>query len=240
MLPKYIPTTPYLGFPNTLLALKEPNGLLGFSDELSLEALKDAYKRGIFPWSSEDEPILWWTPAPRAVLFTNQIKVSRSLSKTIRNKGYELSFNQNFNQVLQLCATLPRAGQDGTWLRKDLIQALKKLHLEGVAHSVEITEKGKLIGGLYGLIIGKVFYGESMFSLKPDASKMALVGLATHLKELGFRIIDCQIATNHLNSLGAVEISREMFETILAQDTPLPTPKLELMQDWKEKATNQK
>lgn len=238
MLPKFIPTHPYLGFPNTQLALKEPNGLLGFSDQLSLEALIDAYKRGIFPWSSEDEPILWWSPAPRAVLFTNQIKISKSLFKVIRNKGYELSFNQQFNQVLKHCATIPRAGQQGTWLRKDLMQALKQLHLQGIAQSVEVTENGKLIGGLYGVMLGKVFYGESMFSLKSNASKIALVGLAHHLKELGFRLIDCQIATDHLISMGAIEISRDMFETILAQDTQLTTPTLTLQPNWKEKLTN--
>lgn len=218
MAPFLLPLDSQPHFPPSFLAMDDPNGLLAVSFELSPDWLIEAYRHGVFPWSSEDEPVLWWSPAPRTVLFPSQIRIRRSLKKVIRNKGFTVTFDRAFADVLNLCATINRPGQDGTWLRNDLKAALIELHQQGVAHSVETWLNGELVGGLYGLAIGRVFFGESMFAKKSDASKVALVALAKQLEAWGFRMIDCQMETEHLMSMGAQNLSREAFEHILEED----------------------
>ena len=197
-------------FPAPESSLRQPNGLLCAGADLSVERLLDAYRRGIFPWYSGDEPILWWSPDPRMVLFCDELKVSRSLAKSIRNKGFELKIDSAFSQVTKACAE-PRKGEAGTWLRKEMQAAYLALHRAGHAHSFETWQGEALVGGLYGVAIGRMFYGESMFSRATDASKVALVGLVQALIERGFRLIDCQQKTPLLASMGAREIPRIQF-----------------------------
>lgn len=195
-------------FPRLETALTEPNGLLAAGGDLSPRRMIAAYRRGIFPWYSAGEPILWWSPDPRMVLFPEEFKVSRSLAKTLRNASYEVRLDTAFSSVVQACAGKPRAGQSGTWITPEMQAAYCLLHLLGYAHSVETWIEGKLAGGLYGIAIGRAFYGESMFSDARDASKIALAHLCFHLKRRGFGIIDCQMETDHLASLGARPIPR--------------------------------
>lgn len=197
-------------FPPPAAALKDPNGLLCAGADLSLPRLLDAYRRGIFPWYSGDEPILWWSPDPRMVLFCEELKVSRSLAKSVRNKGFEVTLDRAFDAVLKGCAA-PRAGARGTWLQRDMREAYLALHRAGHAHSVETWKDGSLVGGLYGVAIGRMFYGESMFSRTTDASKVALVVLVEQLRARGFPLVDCQQRTPLLASLGAREIPRAEF-----------------------------
>lgn len=197
-------------FPDPAYALEEPNGLLAVGGDLSPARLLNAYRQGIFPWYSDEQPILWWSPAPRAVLFPEDLIVRRSLQKRLRNGGFTVSFDQAFAQVMQGCSEA-RHGQDGTWITNQMQQAYQHLHRLGFAHSVEVWQQGKLVGGLYGVSLGQVFFGESMFSRVADASKIALVHLVKRLKSWDFALIDCQVTTDHLLSLGAVEISRELF-----------------------------
>jgi leucyl/phenylalanyl-tRNA---protein transferase len=205
---------PWLGaddsFPPVERALKEPNGLLCAGGDLSLERLLAAYRRGIFPWYSGDEPILWWSPDPRMVLRCDELKVSRSLAKSVRNEGYELRIDSAFGRVLAGCAA-PRADDGGTWLGVDMRRAYSALHRAGYAHSFETWQGADLVGGLYGVALGNMFYGESMFSRATDASKVALVGLVEELRTRGFPLIDCQVRTPLLASLGAREIPRRDF-----------------------------
>jgi leucyl/phenylalanyl-tRNA---protein transferase len=193
-------------FPPVERALKEPNGLLAAGGDLSPGRLLEAYRHGIFPWYSGDEPLLWWSPDPRMVLFCEELKVSRSLGKNLRNKGYELRVDTAFRQVLKGCAS-----REQTWLGREMQAAYLALHQAGHAHSVETWLAGDLVGGLYGVAIGRMFYGESMFSRASDASKVALAGLVGLLKEKGFPLIDCQVHTPLLASLGAREIPRRTF-----------------------------
>ena len=197
-------------FPPVERALKDPNGLLAAGGELSVERLLAAYRRGIFPWYSGDEPILWWSPDPRMVLYCAELKVSRSLAKSVRNKGYEVRLDTAFRDVLSGCAGARRDG-GGTWLGEDMRRAYFALHRAGYAHSVEAWGKGELLGGLYGVALGRMFYGESMFSRATDASKVALVGLVGELRARGFPLVDCQVRTPLLASLGAREIPRRSF-----------------------------
>ena len=197
-------------FPPVKLALTYPNGLLASGADLSPQRLLDAYRRGIFPWFSEGEPILWWSPDPRMVLVPAEFKLSKSLRKTLRNGRHEVRFDTAFEQVMRACAA-PRAGQSGTWISQEMISAYCELHRWGYAHSVETWLDGELVGGLYGLAIGHMFYGESMFSRRPDASKIALARLCAHLQEQGCEMIDCQMNTAHLSSLGGREIPRHAF-----------------------------
>jgi leucyl/phenylalanyl-tRNA--protein transferase len=197
-------------FPPVEAALDEPNGLLCAGADLSLERLLAAYRRGIFPWYSGDEPILWWSPDPRMVLYCDEIKVSRSLSKNIRNKGFEVRIDSAFPQVIKACSE-PRKGEGGTWLGADMRRAYLALHRAGYAHSFETWRAERLVGGLYGVAIGRMFFGESMFSHETDASKVALVALASELHARGFPLIDCQQRTPLLASLGAREIPRRLF-----------------------------
>ena len=202
-------------FPPVARALKDPNGLLAAGGDLSLERLLDAYRHGIFPWFSRGEPILWWSPDPRMVLYTGELKVSRSLSKNLRNKGYRVTADTAFERVLRGCAG-PRRGAPGTWLGAGMQKAYLALHRAGRAHSFETWRGDDLVGGLYGVAVGRMFYGESMFSTATDASKVALVGLVRALVARGFPLIDCQMQTPLLASLGGREIPRAAFLRSLA------------------------
>ena len=197
-------------FPPVERALKEPNGLLCAGADLSVERLLAAYRRGIFPWFSRGEPVLWWSPDPRMVLHCEELKVPRSLSKSVRNKGYELRVDTAFARVLRHCSE-PRKTGPGTWLGAPMRAAYLALHEAGHAHSFEIWRENELVGGLYGVAIGRMFYGESMFSHATDASKVALVHLVRALRARGFPLIDCQMSTPLLASLGAREIERRAF-----------------------------
>jgi len=203
-------------FPPLRSALKEPNGLLAAGGDLSPERLLEGYRRGIFAWFSESDPILWWSPDPRMVLFPSELKVSRSLGKTLRNRRYEVRFDSSFSRVVEFCAA-PRQGAPGTWIGKAMIGAYRELHRLGYAHSVETWIDGELAGGLYGVALGRVFFGESMFSRVRDASKIALVGLVSHLNSAGFGLIDCQMHTRHLERMGAREIPRARFSRLLEE-----------------------
>jgi len=198
-------------FPPVARALKDPNGLLAAGGDLSLERLLDAYRQGIFPWFSRGEPILWWSPDPRMVLHTGELKVSRSLAKNLRNKGYELRIDTAFREVIKGCAN-----RKETWLSRPMQAAYLALHQSGYAHSFETWREDDLVGGLYGVAIGRMFYGESMFSSATDASKVALVGLVRALVARGFPLIDCQMKTPLLASLGGREIPRAAFLRALA------------------------
>ena len=203
-------------FPPVQSALKDPNGLLAAGGDLSSERLLSAYRHGIFPWFSEGDPILWWSPDPRMILFPAELKISRSLGKTLRNRSYEGRFDSAFDEVVAGCAA-PRKGEPGTWISGAMIEAYRGLHRLGYAHSVETWIDGDLAGGLYGVAIGRVFFGESMFSRARDASKIALASLVAHLKAAGFGLIDCQMRTRHLESLGAREITRRRFSRLLEE-----------------------
>lgn len=197
-------------FPPPERALREPDGLLAAGADLSVPRLLEAYRHGIFPWFSDDQPILWWSPDPRMVLLPEALRVTRSLARTLRNRDHALSSDTDFRAVMEACAA-PRPGSDGTWITSAMVDAYCALHRAGWAHSVEIRIDGVLAGGLYGVAIGRVFFGESMFSRVPDASKMAFVHLVRTLQEAGFELIDCQMATAHLASLGAINMPRSEF-----------------------------
>ncbi|MBU0687886.1 MAG: leucyl/phenylalanyl-tRNA--protein transferase [Gammaproteobacteria bacterium] len=197
-------------FPSVTQALSHPNGLLAAGGDLSPARLLDAYRHGIFPWFGEGDPILWWSPDPRMVLIPQAFKLSHSLRKTLRRGAYQLRTDTAFEQVMRACAA-PRDGQDGTWIQEQMVQAYCELHRLGHAHSVETWMEDQLVGGLYGIAIGKMFYGESMFSRRSDASKIALAHLCAQLQRWDFGMIDCQMNTPHLASLGAREIPRNEF-----------------------------
>jgi leucyl/phenylalanyl-tRNA--protein transferase len=203
-------------FPPVETALEYPSGLLAAGGDLSLPRLLDAYRRGIFPWYSEGEPILWWSPNPRMVLFPAELRVSRSLAKRLRRRDHEVRADTAVQTVMEGCAA-PRTGQAGTWISPPMMEAYLALHAIGYAHSVETWMAGELVGGLYGVAIGRVFYGESMFTRVPNASKVAFVHLVRQLDLWGFGLIDCQMRTAHLASLGAREISRPNFTSRLRE-----------------------
>ncbi|EIJ42769.1 leucyl/phenylalanyl-tRNA--protein transferase [Beggiatoa alba B18LD] len=209
-------------FPNIDSALAHPDGLLAIGGDLSLSRLIIAYRRGIFPWYSEDQPILWWSPSQRMVLYPDALKISRSLKKTIRKQIFTITLDQNFRQVMQACAE-PRVHQKGTWITADMIDAYCRLHEYEFAHSVEAWHDGQLVGGLYGVAMGKIFFGESMFCRMTDASKVAFTHLVLQLQRWGFKLIDCQVYTNHLNSLGAQEIPRKQFRLLLEHLSEMPS-----------------
>lgn len=204
------PLSPVNAFPDVELALEEPDGLLAVGGELGVNRLIEAYSRGIFPWYNEDQPILWWSPNPRAVLYPIQLKISRSMRKRLRKQEYRITLDQDFTAVIRHCAA-PRSTQDGTWIIPEMQQAYIKLHERGYAHSVEAWYGDELVGGLYGIAIGRMFFGESMFSLRTDASKVAFVHLVRQLQVWGYPLIDCQVSSEHLSTLGATEISRRDF-----------------------------
>jgi leucyl/phenylalanyl-tRNA---protein transferase len=210
-------------FPPVERALKNPNGLLAAGADLSVERLLEAYRRGIFPWYSNGQPPLWWSPDPRMVLECAALKVSRSLSKSIRNKGYVVRIDSAFPEVLHGCSE-PRRYEPATWLGAEMRLAYARLHEAGYAHSFETWRDGELVGGLYGVAVGRMFYGESMFSRATDASKVALVKLVQVLTSRGFPLVDCQMHTPLLESLGAREIPRREFLRALAGLVNYPEP----------------
>jgi leucyl/phenylalanyl-tRNA--protein transferase len=189
----------------------DPSGLLAVGGDLSSERLLEAYRVGIFPWYAEDQPILWWSPDPRFILELGEFKTSRSLGRTLKNKIFDVTFDRAFDEVIRACATMQRPGQSGTWITPEMEDAYLKLHGLGYAHSVETWFEGKLTGGLYGVSLGKAFFGESMFHRKSDASKVAFATLVAKLKRWDFQFIDAQMTTEHLLTLGAKEISRRIF-----------------------------
>ena len=210
-------------FPPPASALKQPNGLLAAGGDLSPERLLDAYRLGIFPWYSQGEPILWWSPDPRTVLFPSELKISRSLAKTLRNREHAIRFDSAFEAVMHGCATRGAdhaargAGESGTWITDEMRAAYLRLHQLGYAHSAETWIEGELAGGLYGVSIGRMFYGESMFTRARDASKMAMVHLVRRLERHGCGMLDCQMHTAHLESFGARAIPRSEFSLRLQE-----------------------
>jgi leucyl/phenylalanyl-tRNA--protein transferase len=204
-----------INFPDPSTA--DSDGLVAIGGDLSTERLLFAYKMGIFPWYNEDEPILWWSPDPRCVLFPDKLKISKSM-KPIINKGvYRFTMNRAYKEVVTLCKTINRKDEQGTWINSDIVEAYIQLHEKGFGLSAEAWFEGKLVGGLYGVIIGKVFYGESMFATMPNASKFAFIQLVQKLKKEGLQLIDCQIKSEHLMSLGAELIPRKEFNELLRQ-----------------------
>ncbi|MEX6503830.1 leucyl/phenylalanyl-tRNA--protein transferase [Pseudomonas zhanjiangensis] len=211
-----------LDFPPLDKALRDPNGLLAAGGDLSAERLIRAYRHGCFPWYQQGQPILWWSPDPRTVLLPSELHVSRSLRKVLRQQYYQVSFDQAFAEVIKACAE-PRAYADGTWITEGMQSAYLELHRRGHAHSVEVWHAGKLVGGLYGLAFGQLFFGESMFSRADNASKVGFVSLVEHLAAWGFVLIDCQMPTQHLHSLGARAISRSQFSDYLRDHLDRPS-----------------
>ncbi|GGJ84422.1 leucyl/phenylalanyl-tRNA--protein transferase [Pseudomonas matsuisoli] len=211
-----------LDFPPLESALREPNGLLAAGGDLSPERLLEAYRHGCFPWYQDGQPILWWSPDPRTVLLPHELHVSRSLSKALRKHSFTLSFDRDFQGVIQGCAA-PRDYTDGTWITTPMQRAYLSLHERGIAHSVEVWRDDELVGGLYGLAMGRLFFGESMFSRTDNASKIAFVTLVTKLQAWGFSLIDCQMPTDHLQSFGARPITRREFAGYLGKDLDEPT-----------------
>jgi len=209
-------------FPDVELALDEPNGLLAVGGDLSPQRLLAAYKQGIFPWYSDDQPIMWWSPDPRAVFKINDFKVSRSLQKTLNKDLFHVTFDTAFSDVIKHCSTTRKDGF-GTWITNDMINAYCELHQRGYAHSVECWQDNELVGGLYGLSIGHAFFGESMFTRKTDASKVALTFLVKQLKQWQFDFIDAQVSSEHILSLGAIEMPRRQFISELQQTMKLST-----------------
>ena len=201
-------------FPPIETALNDPDGLLAAGGELSSKRLLEAYRQGIFPWYSPGEPILWWSPNPRCVLLPDQLHVSRSMKKHLKKTDYEVYFDRNFPAVIDACSA-PRCDENGTWITAEMKAAYCQLNRQGIAHSVEVYRDNKLIGGLYGIGIGKLFFGESMFSRETNASKIAFIRMVEQLHIWGYALIDCQIKNEHLLSLGASEISRSRFQHYL-------------------------
>ncbi len=213
-------------FPPVEQALADPNGLLAAGADLSVARLIDAYEKGIFPWFNDGQPILWWSPDPRMVLFPAELKVSRSLAKTLRTARFDVRADTAFREVIQNCR-MPRQHQVGTWITAPIVDAYCNLHRAGIAHSIETWLDGELVGGLYGVALGRAFFGESMFMRVTDASKVALVTLVRQLGHWGFGLVDCQMNTAHLATLGAREITRPEFTRRLQElihYEPVPAP----------------
>lgn len=208
-------------FPDPATALNDPEGLLAVGGDLSPERILAAYRRGIFPWFNPGDPILWWSPSPRTVIFPHQIHISKSLRKTLRQGIYKVTFDNCFRAVVTACAA-PRAYADGTWISDEIVAGYCALHARGVAHSVEVWRGDELVGGLYGIALGRVFFGESMFSRADNASKVGFAHLVRQLRAWSFALIDCQVANEHLFTLGAVEIPREEFQRMLINFTNKP------------------
>lgn len=203
-------------FPPVANALTEPEGLLAAGGDLSRDRLLAAYVRGIFPWYDEGQPVLWWSPDPRCILWPDQLHISRRLRQQLRNSKAEIRFNTAFASVVEQCAG-KRRSQQGTWITQEMKAAYQDLHNEGWAHSIEVWANDELAGGLYGLCIGRVFFGESMFSAKANASKMAMIGLTRHMLANGLDLVDCQVVSPHLLTLGATTVSRQEFTSFLTE-----------------------
>jgi len=193
----------------------DEEGILAVGGDLSPERLKLAYNRGIFPWFNEGEPILWWAPDPRMVLFLDELIISKSMRNILNRKQFTVTFNTNFKEVISNCQKVQRVGQDGTWISDDIVNSYCELNRQGIAKSVEVWQDGELVGGLYGVDLGHVFCGESMFSKVSNASKVAFISLVKHLEEENYKLLDCQVYNPHLDSLGCREIDREEFMSIL-------------------------
>ncbi|MCM2311282.1 MAG: leucyl/phenylalanyl-tRNA--protein transferase [Steroidobacteraceae bacterium] len=219
MIPRLQRSDPPTAFPPVESALTEPDGLLCYGGDLSAARLLEAYRRGIFPWFSAGQPILWWSPDPRTVLYPTEFKLSRSLAKVIRNRGYVVTLDRAFGRVMEHCAD-PTLRPEGTWISPQMHAAYQGLHELGFAHSFETWDGDRLVGGLYGVSLGGVYFGESMFSLERDASKVALHALVQRMLERGGRLIDCQVASAHLESLGARSIPRRQFVREIADAIP--------------------
>ncbi|TQV77515.1 leucyl/phenylalanyl-tRNA--protein transferase [Aliikangiella marina] len=232
MLPYLNADTP---FPNVDDALVEPNGLLAAGADLSSERLMRAYQKGIFPWYSPGEPILWWSPDPRAVFFVDNFKIRKSVKKALKNNDLTVTLNKDFKQVIQECAA-PRSDDNGTWITNEMLLAYASLHHHGHAHSVEVWQDGKLVGGIYGVATGSIFCGESMFSRISEGSKIALTCLIYYLKAHGFKLIDCQIENPHLNKLGSTLISRDVYLELLSNGQSFNPSKIM----WEPKTLNWK
>ena len=210
-----------LDFPPVSQALAQPNGLLAAGGAVTPAYLIPAYRAGIFPWYLPEEPILWWSPAPRMVLFPDELHIPRSLAKVMRNRSYTIRYDTAFLEVMESCAA-PRQGESGTWISDEILRGYAELHFQGYAHSIETWIDGELAGGLYGVAMGSVFYGESMFARRPDASKIAFAHGVPWLAQQGFKMIDCQMYTDHLNRFGAREISRAEFSANLEKWVNIP------------------
>ena len=206
--------TDALLFPSPEQASAE--GIVAVGGDLQPERVMLAYRKGIFPWFESDDFLLWWSPDPRMVLFPNQLKISKSMRTVLRKKRFEVTFNKAFDQVVEACAKVKRFGQNGTWITPGLMEVYSTLHIQGYAHSVEVWEEGSLVGGLYGIDLGTIFCGESMFSKSSNASKVALIFLVKELKKNKYELIDCQVPTQHLASMGAEPISRTKFLSFLS------------------------
>lgn len=204
-------------FPPIETALAEPNGLLAAGGDLSPQRIIDAYRHGIYPWYSKGQPLLWWSPDPRMVLYVSEFRLSRSLAKRIKRRDFEVRVDTAFDEVIDACASVVRNAQNGTWITGEMATAYRRLHALGYAHSVEAWRHGELVGGLYGLALGRVFFGESMFSHESDASKVALAALVSLLGRQGVPLIDCQQETEHLASMGARSIPRRKFALSLSE-----------------------
>ena len=200
-------------FPN--VSQTHSSGIIALGGDLSIERLQLAYKSGIFPWFEDGEPITWWSPNPRMVLFLDELIVSKSMRNILNRNSFKVTFNENFRAVISNCQKIKRDGQNGTWITNDMIEAYCKLHEVGVAKSVEVWLEGELVGGLYGVDLGHVFCGESMFSKVSNASKMAFIALVRHLQKENYKLLDCQVYNEHLESLGCREIEREEFMKFL-------------------------
>lgn len=210
------PDHPADAFPAPELALRDPDGLLAIGGDLSRERLLCAYRKGIFPWFNPGQPVLWWSPDPRAVLFLHELHISRRLRRRLRQQIFSFTVDSNFGAVMTACANIPRRGQDGTWITDEMLAAYCDLHEAGYAHSIEVWQGRRLVGGIYGVALGRVFFGESMFSLEKDASKAAITLLVRELLARRFALLDCQVASAHLASLGSREIPRREFLGALA------------------------
>ncbi|MDP1707866.1 MAG: leucyl/phenylalanyl-tRNA--protein transferase [Gammaproteobacteria bacterium] len=214
------------GFPDATLALRDPDGLLAVGGDLAPQRLIEAYRNGIFPWYATGQPVLWWSPDPRAVLFPEHFRIARSLRKLLRQHRYSVTYDTCFTAVMEACAA-PRNADTDTWITVDMIDAYSELHRLGHAHSTEVWHRGELVGGLYGVALGRVFFAESMFSRHANTSKVALAHLTARLHQQGYRLIDCQMHTPHLASLGAEKLPRHEFIRLLQQwrdMPPLATP----------------
>lgn len=224
----WLPAGVNAGFPDPRQALDEPNGLLAAGGDLSPERLIEAYRNGIFPWFDESTPIMWWSPDPRMVIYPGRLHVSRRLARRLRKPDYRVTLDQAFGKVIEACADSSlRPDQGGTWITPEMIEAYTRLHELGFAHSIEVWSDEELIGGLYGLGIGRVFFGESMFSRRRDGSKIAMAWLDAQLRAWGFALMDCQVESPHLYRMGAVELPREDFLALLERhtmETGPPTP----------------
>src|SRR5690554_5152304 len=226
----------YLWFPPAEDALDEPDGLLALGGDLSSDRLMYAYRHGIFPWYSEEQPILWWSPDPRCVLLPDEVHISRSLRRTLNRQYFQITTDRAFRRVIRLCgSTRP----EGTWITPDMEQAYIDLHRQGYAHSIEAwNPAGELVGGLYGIAIGRCFFGESMFSLEPDASKTILVHLCGQLAQSGYRMMDCQVESPHLLRMGARTIRRSVFLSILQENIDQPPHQIQWQLDWTWRGTS--